>query len=127
MHSTKHVSQGYKNSRPLTHNCVYERPRREDEEAIFRIKEIPRNKVIRKHLRGVAKSTIPSCGNALTRIEVRNNNGSTVYKKKDEVESHAARKLTDWCKLVRDAPTHAQGGYSMMWNTWTTLQSLKQY
>ena len=110
MHATKHVSQGYRNSRPLTHDrkkntCknVYERPRREDEEAIFRIKEIPRNRVIRKHWRGVAKSTIPSCGNALTIIKVMNNIGSTVNKKKDEVESHAARKLTDRFKLVMDA------------------------
>ena len=69
-----------------------------------RILAMIRNEKSRKRWKSVKKATMPRSGGAPTRIKVKSDEGDRLFDTRDEVEKHAARRLTDRFKLARDAP-----------------------
>ena len=86
--------------------CLSNAQAKGNERAVRRIKQIMRDERGRKRWKGVRRATTARRGGAPTAIRMQTPDGQpdAFYDSRAEVESNAARRLTDRFKLARDAP-----------------------
>ena len=87
-------------------SCLMRAREKGDEGAVMRIRAILRNEASRKRWRGVARSTKPRRGAAITAVRVRDGGGedSTLYQMRADVEKKVSDQLGKRFRLSRDAP-----------------------
>ena len=84
--------------------CLSSARSRRDEAAVRRIREILKSEALRDRWKAVTRSTKPKRGAAVTRVMVKDDEGTHTYETKADVEEQAQGKMAKRFRIACDAP-----------------------